>query len=269
MKKIGIYIIATNNYVKLLDELFFDLNRIYQSNNNFDITINLATDNSTKIEEQLAQFKGLNFNIIGIKSYNWPEATLFRYEIISRFNNIFDFNYCIYLDCDMKIHEDFLEDSEFISDKRLTLVKHPAFNFDKTLLGIFYAFTSPTFVFNYVKSLAYQPFKLGAWEREKKSLARVPYFKRNIYVHGAVWFGPPLPFYNVCRQLALRTDSDYRKEIIAVWHDESHLNWYSSQNDVNIISSEYSWVNGYRNLKHIKPKISSLEPSKKQKKLLG
>jgi hypothetical protein len=266
MKKIGLYIIATNNYNNLLDPLFIDLNEIYGKLSEYQVWINLATDQLQNPHNLSKIYKHLKFNIKAIPSYSFPDATLLRYKIINSFKNISTYDYCVYIDCDMKVHKNFL-DSKIMDRYKITLVKHPVFNINASLKGFFYAITSRNILYQYFKSIKVQPFKLGTWENDKKSLAYVPYFKRKTYVHGAVWFGDPTSFSHLCGELEERVDIDRRNRIIAIWHDESHLNWYASNFKVNILESNYSWGKIYRHLRHLTPIISSIPTCERQAKL--
>jgi hypothetical protein len=266
MKKVGLYIIATNKYNNLLDPLFKDLNEIYGELTEYQLWVNLATDKSHNLQDISKIYKHLKFNILAIPSYSFPDATLLRYKIINSFKNTSTFDYCVYIDCDMKIHKNFL-DSKLMIENKITLVKHPVFNTNASLKGFFYAITSRNMVYQYLKSTIVQPFKLGTWENNKRSLAYVPYFKRKKYVHGAVWFGDPTSFLHLCVELEKRIDIDRENKIIAIWHDESHLNWYASHFKVNILESNYSWGKMYRHLRHLTPIISSIPKCERQAKL--
>jgi hypothetical protein len=82
---------------------------------------------------------------------------------------------------------------------------------------------------------------LGTWETQKNSLAFVPWPKRKVYVHGAVWGGTASAVKELCRVLAQRTQTDYSDGRVALWHDESHLNWYfSTQKNVGLFPPYFS-----------------------------
>jgi hypothetical protein len=62
----------------------------------------------------------------------------------------------------------------------------------------------------------------------------------------------------MCTILAEHTQEDLKKGIIAIWHDESHLNHYAANFPVAILDSRFSWVSNYRNIRHLTPFISSV-----------
>ena len=78
-------------------------------------------------------------------------------------------------------------------------------------------------------------------------------------MHGAIWFGEKNHFLNMCRELELNTDQDYSKNIIAKWHDESHLNYFYATKNATVLSSKYSGYRPYKYLETFKPIIFTIE----------
>lgn len=64
------------------------------------------------------------------------------------------------------------------------------------------------------------------FERSKSSTAYVPYNKGTKYVIGALNGGTSAAFLKMAEQLNYNIEADLKKNIIARWHDESHLNKY-------------------------------------------
>lgn len=155
---------------------------------------------------------------------NWPEVTLFRYEIILQMKDLLLGEQIVWLDADMELQ---MEPRSREPDK-LHLCPHPGFNFK--LFPI--TFRSLAFVINtFNKSILFHaigPFALGDWCRDSKSLSKVSFFGRRRYFHGAFWFGSRDVILSVCELLARRTRLDYVRGVVAPWHDESHLNWYAA-----------------------------------------
>lgn len=83
------------------------------------------------------------------------------------------------------------------------------------------------------------------YDRNKKSLAYVPWNCGKDYVIGAMFGGETEAFLRMSKTLKQRIEEDLKHNIIAKWHDESHLNRYIiNRNDVRIISPEYCYPFG-------------------------
>lgn len=61
-------------------------------------------------------------------------------------------------------------------------------------------------------------------ERREASAARVRDEEAPAYLTGAIWGGSTEWFKGACEQLRARINKDARADVVAVWHDESHLN---------------------------------------------
>ncbi len=83
------------------------------------------------------------------------------------------------------------------------------------------------------------------YDRNKKSLAYIPWNCGKDYVIGAMFGGTSQAFINMSKTLKKRIEEDLKKNIIAKWHDESHLNRYIvGREDVRVLSSEYCYPYG-------------------------
>jgi len=213
---IGILLIATNKYIKFLDPLVDSINKYFL--NNHKKTIFCFTD--------ITDHKSFdNVIIIYQKHMQWPFTTLKRYEIFYNHKNKFsDIDVLYYLDVDMLI-TDYINDEFLPTEKDLIAVIHPGYRRDF----------------------------LQSFERNTHSLAYVdsqPY----VYHCGGVQGGKKESYVEVCRILSENINSDLSKNIIAVWHDESHWNKYliSNPDSYQEYSPEYcypeSWPNGSWNI---------------------
>ena len=256
--KVGIYMVATNKYISLWENVVNQLSSLLSNNRDFDITIMLATDQVITANKIAKSFKKLNFVLDEIPPYGWPEATLLRYEFILHFNNFEEFDLCMYLDSDMVFHHLFFREvSGELSNHTIGVVRHPGFALYLNPLGLFRGLTDRKIVRTLLLNIFKQPLRLGTWETNKLSTSYVSPFSRRAYVHGAIWFGKPKGFEQLCMVLSKNVQEDLKNGIIALWHDESHLNWFVSKNRVAILDSKYSWVRNYRNISHFTPFVSS------------
>ena len=64
------------------------------------------------------------------------------------------------------------------------------------------------------------------YDRNPESKAYVEYGTGKNYYQGALYGGKTDDFLLMCERLSRNTEDDYKRGIIALWHDESHLNRY-------------------------------------------
>lgn len=89
-----------------------------------------------------------------------------------------------------------------------------------------------------------------AFEKNKSSTAYIEYNKNRQYIAGGFFGGPTNMFIEMCNILNENIDTDEKNNHIAIWHDESHLNWYFNiynQNDVKLLGIEYHIPEEYYN----------------------
>ena len=80
------------------------------------------------------------------------------------------------------------------------------------------------------------------------------------YVTGAIFGGLAEPFLSACARMKAKIDIDDRRGVMAVWHDESHLNRYvASHPDLfTLMPPDYYYPEGWR-LEGCRPKILALD----------
>jgi hypothetical protein len=98
----------------------------------------------------------------------------------------------------------------------------------------------------------------GAWETRKISNAYVPRRLRRAYFCGGIWFGRKMKFSDFISQLRDSVADDLSKNVIAKWHDESHLNRYAAYNEVIILGPQYCY-DGKVELSAEKPLVVAVE----------
>lgn len=211
MYRIAIIFIGTGKYINYFSNYYDSCEKYFLTNSNK--TYFCFTD---------AEFEGEvpeNIHIVPIEHENWPYSTLKRFHtILNEKNNLVNFDYVIYLDADMLVKEEILEE-EILSEKDFIGVYHPGF---------------------YKKD---QPMP---YERRKISKACVDKDER-IYFQGCLWGGKSKSVLELCEIISKNIDIDLEKEIIAEWHDESHLNKFFIDNldKVHILNPEYAFPEVY------------------------
>lgn len=87
-----------------------------------------------------------------------------------------------------------------------------------------------------------KPICFYPYERNKKSLAYVaPYGKNYTYYMGGINGGRSKEYLEMARTLAANIRDDYNRGIVAVVHDQSHINAYLRTHACKIIPPEYCW----------------------------
>lgn len=163
-----------------------------------------------------------NSEIIKIKSKPWPGDTLYRYHhFCSIEDKIREFDYVYYLDADMLVVDE-------VGEEVLT-----------ELLGV----QHPGFIWN------------TAGTPEDKQTNSTAYLQRKDvkqYCCGGFNGGSTKEFLKLSKTIKKNIDKDDESGIIAVWHDESHLNKYFSINpptkilDAGYCAPETAWEVPFR-----------------------
>lgn len=158
-----------------------------------------------------------NVHVIEWENLGWPGNTLYRFdmflsirEICSKAKYVFFFN--ANYKCNKEVYLEDLADLNI----ELMCVAHPGF------------YGLSNYYFNY--------------DRNKKSLAYVPYGEGKYYIQGCFLGGRPDSFFAMCEKLSGNIHTDDEHGVIAEWHDESHLNRYIiGRDDVMILGPEYAY----------------------------
>lgn len=169
--------------------------------------------------------------IISIKHHPWPIITLNRFKLFSDHMSLYDTDYLVYLDIDSQIIS--TVDTNILSD--FFVVEHSCW-----------------------KNTA------GTPERNPKSTAYIPHGSNNTYVAGGFFGGSKKRFSTASTTMKNNIKQDLRNNIIALWHDESHLNRYVFDNQKNITILDHSYMySKFTNYKLDNPKILPYENADK------
>jgi hypothetical protein len=254
--KIGICMVATNKYIELWKKCAIDLEK-YAFVESKTVRMHLFTNKNVEAENwALTNLSRINLQTHQIEGYGWPEATLFRFKFINSVRNEFSEDLLMYIDSDMQIIGNFgseLNPTKWING--LAFVSHPGFTRNSGIRWFLDSIKNPRLLKPYLTKFIQGSSGIGSWESDKESTAYVPPKKRKRYIHGAIWFGKKNEFLNMCRELDVNTDQDYSKNVIAKWHDESHLNYFFATRNATVLSSRYSGYKPYKYLESFKPII--------------
>lgn len=190
--KICILNIATNKYIQFVESLLDSIEENFL--NGHEIYSLVFTDH--EIEESSE-----NVKIVKIDHEPWPIPTLKRYHYFMKEEEyISQFDYCFYLDVDMRIVGKVGD--EILGD--LVATQHPGFWFKN-----------------------HNEF---SYERRQKSTAYIPYDEGKMYYAGGFNGGKPEHFLKMSKTIVDNVEKDFENNLIAVWHDESHMNRYLLNN---------------------------------------
>lgn len=170
----------------------------------------------------------------------FPDETLMRYHTFSTVSDeLKQYDYIFFINSNCICIETITEE-EFLPDEHeLLVVKHAMYS------------DSP------IKSVPY--------ERDCKSTAYVPLNEGKMYVLGAINGGSASTYLSMIETLKENIDIDLQNNFVAVWHDESHLNWYVNTDTIKckVLEPEYGYFEDYCKLfPELEKKILILDKSK-------
>lgn len=157
------------------------------------------------------------------EAYPWPYSTLMRYHIFMKHISLFEnCDYIFFMNANVLCTQP-ISDKDFLprtmQGESLTVVQHP------------YAINKPPRHYTY--------------ERNPSSSAFIPYSQGKYYICGGINGGTASAFCDLIRQIYLQTETDLKHGIIALWHDESHINKYIlGRSDCRILSPSYCYPEG-------------------------
>ena len=209
---VGLHLIATNRYVQFLPKMLETADKYFFVGMIRHIII--YTDNlSLRLVSD--RYRTIQFHIIPIPHEGWPHVTLKRFHYFSMFNEPLDYSFY----CDV--------DSAFINPINVNLLSNE-------LLGTMH----PGFVYLndelIVKGLK------GTVCTNEASTAYIPLDENQVYFCGGFFGGPHSKFMQLTAELKQRIQTDMDNNVMADWHDESHLNWYFWKNPPRVLEFPFA-----------------------------
>lgn len=239
--QLSIAVIATNRYVEFLPDLLKSIDRFVLQGQEVEAVV--FTNELDYVEKISLDLKRIKIRIVAIAPYSWPDASLLRYKIFEEHQDLLLGKHIMYMDADtvvvQSISLDMLDNA--LSSYEVALVQHPGY-FNRSL-----------FVRWVLKT------KFGPWETNRASAAFVRFSQRNKYVCGGVWFGTRKAIIPLVAYLSNSVAQDQKQNLVAKWHDESHLNMWLVKNHANLLEPRWAFAPGYKNLKALTPLIEVIE----------
>jgi len=252
-RTLGLFLIATHNYIQYAEALV--ASAIKQVHPNLHLKIVLLTDDIARGSFLQQDFPASQIVVRSIPSLGWPEATLYRFELMLAEWNQMNCELVAYMDADMEFVREF-DASDFMkplsSTSGIVLVRHPGY-FNRNV------------IYRYLLKTV-----LGPWEHRKQSCAFVPARMRKTYVCGGMFWGRATEFRELLQELALAVREDFRNGLRARHNDESHLNrWYTENLDRCVaVSPKWAFDTTYQHLADIKPIVVAVRKPKTFKRAL-
>lgn len=202
MKKVGLLIICTNKYLSFLENLIKSADVHFLKNQ--DVTYFVFTNKDVDV------LSNRNIVRITVEHKEWPWMTLGRYKIFSENSDkLSEMDYLFYCDVDMLFVNEVGD--EILGDLVGTL-HHGYFGVSKS--GLFSTIESNQNSLAYINPESIERYFAGGFNGGKSDI-----------------------FLNMAKVLSSNIETDFNNGIIAVWHDETHLNKYFVNNKPEIILS--------------------------------
>lgn len=200
MSRIAILYICTGIYQKFWPGFFESYEENFLPNTEKEYFV--FTD-----AKRLPYAENERVTVIPTKKKGWPDDTLFHFDMFLNVRHLWEnCEYVVYLNsnfrCVTKVtEEEFLPQGE----KRIVVGNHAA-------------------------PFGWNPDKMD-YCRDEKSLAYIPYGTGKYYIMGGLLGGKTQAFLEVIQTLGDNIRDDFKRGVVAVRHDESHLNHYILNRD--------------------------------------
>ncbi len=206
MKKIGLITIATGKYDCFIPGLFNSFKQHFITNCNSDLIV-LTDSEKINNEDRLFVYK--------VPHTNWPMSTLLRFKYFTQNKDFLEeYDYLYFIDCDMVFNENISEEILPNNEFKYVGTIHPGF---------------------------YTDMKNATFENNPECKAFIPKEKQNTYYQACFFGALKDEFLSMSQHLNDNIDLDLSKNIIALWHDESHLNAYFAYRNVLKIHPGYAY----------------------------
>jgi Glycosyltransferase family 6 len=260
---IAIVSIATNGYIEYWETMArsFDLN----VNSANPVNLHIFTNDIQRAESIGETLINIKTTVHEIPNLKWPEATLDRYRLIHEHREYLTESLIMYLDADMVVHDDPTEIIlRNIPKSGINLIAHPGYYRPKKFKMIAYYTRNISQAVRDLRASLSQG-GIGSWETSANSTAFVPRKQRRTYVCGGVWFGERSAIMQMNEELFRNVETDKSRNVLAKWHDESHLNKWASMNEFNLLPPELCFEPNYAALRGLRNIIEAVDKNAQRK----
>lgn len=229
--KIGLLTIATGKYKQLVSPFYESVDQFFFKSHYVEKF--LFTDAHDACE--LAVDK---LTLCPISHLPWPLIPLLQFHFITQYSHLLrQVDYLFYCDVDMRFVAECGEEMLPDMPTGLVGVEHPGF-------CALPRPDTPADVWLAEQGLPHNTVikrRQGGFEANPHSTAYIALPEDKIYFCGAVMGGTAEAFLQMAESLVSNVNADLRKNHIAVWHDESHLNRYFMEHPPKQLSPSYCY----------------------------
>lgn len=253
--------VATGRYLDFWKSQLVSALKFLNQNSRIDFV--LLTDQVEAAEvfgSEVMQSTNWQIKIAYVEHQDWPFPTLYKFKHILNHSHLLTGNLIWHLDADMVF-----ADSEIVEElnryshgNKMILVSHPGYFRPRGTKRLAFYLFNPVLFLRDIKRI-FKEGGIGSWEGNTRSLAYVERRNRRRYLCGGSWGGNKDLFLDFSRLISDRVDSDYQCDVIARFHDESHINWYAANYECKILSPSFCFEESYKNLKGLPVKIIAVD----------
>jgi hypothetical protein len=228
--KVAICFIGTGKYLNFLPNYYENIQEYFLPNS--EKTFLVFTDGEGDFPEDVKVYKQ--------EHLDWPYVTLKRFEIIQKAKEeIAKNDWFVFIDADALVVDTITEEEFFDTTKSFFGVHHPC---------------------HFLQMPPHNQYP-GAFETNPLSVAHITEDDDlSVYYQGCLWGGKVPNILEMIDELEQRVNIDLKNNVIAVWHDESHLNKFFIENKehLNVLGSEYAYPEVFTEYCEFEPKIVHL-----------
>ncbi len=204
MKTIAVLYIATGKYTIFWDYFFKSSEQFFLNGEKYRKEYFVFTDADT-IEHEDCK----NVHLIKQEQLKWPYITLDRFSIFQKARKELEcVDYIYFFNGNMQFVQPVSEEILPTDEQPLLMVKHPGF-WDKKRDKFSY-------------------------ETSENSRACIKSDEGRFYVMGGLNGGTRTEYLKLIDELESRVEQDKSDGVIAIWHDESHLNRYAVDHHIKV-----------------------------------
>lgn len=214
--KVGILYICTGNYIRFWDDFFRSSESLFLSADNIEKHYFVFSS-----AESLAYGDCDRVHLFHQEQLPWPLTTLYRFKIFQKARaQLEEMDFLFFFNANMRFLQPVGTEILPRGERDLAMLRHPLLD------------AKPRSHFTY--------------EKDPRSLAFIRDDEGENYFMGALNGGTARAYLQMIDELERRIDADEANGVMAVWHDESHLNRFAIDfaSRVLPLDSSYGYAEG-------------------------